>query len=156
MLFVKCQNLNFWQICNFDFVLFWHEIWYGSIVWVIIGRRGVFSECRHSSCSCFDLIFLLFFRMTHSHWEESQKKTEACTVALLITTSLQLGFTMSPSMYFSRLMLVLFRRVMVRHRIVSLTSHWSVVFQVNMCKKMQMLTVTGLQLGFSGITGLTH
>ena len=33
---VKCLNLNFWQIfgiCNFDFVLLWHGIWYKCIVW---------------------------------------------------------------------------------------------------------------------------
>ena len=51
---VKIKNLNFYQIfriCNFDFVLLWHGIWYGSIIWVIMGRRGVFSECRRSSCS---------------------------------------------------------------------------------------------------------
>ena len=38
-------------ICDFDFVLLWHGIWYESIVWVIMGQRGVLSECRHSSCS---------------------------------------------------------------------------------------------------------
>ena len=40
----KLQNLNFWQfsnICYFDFVLFWHGIWCESVVWVIMGRRGV-------------------------------------------------------------------------------------------------------------------
>ena len=45
---------NFWQIlqiCNFDFVFFWPPIWYDSIVWVIMRRRGVSSECRHSNCS---------------------------------------------------------------------------------------------------------
>ena len=39
----------FWQfflICNFDFVLLWHGIWYELIVWVIMGGRGVFSERR--------------------------------------------------------------------------------------------------------------
>ena len=50
---VKFNNLNFWQIfgiCNFDFVLLWHGIRYESIVWVIMGRWGVFSEHRRSSC----------------------------------------------------------------------------------------------------------
>ena len=28
------------QICNFDFALFWLGIWYESVVWVIMGRRG--------------------------------------------------------------------------------------------------------------------
>ena len=40
---VKIKNLNFYQIfqiCNFDFVLLWHGIWYGSIIWVIMGRAG--------------------------------------------------------------------------------------------------------------------
>ena len=40
----KCQNLKLWQfcrICNFDFVLFWLGIWCESLVWVIMGRRGV-------------------------------------------------------------------------------------------------------------------
>ena len=41
----KFQNLNVWQIfgiCNFEFVLLWHGIWYESIgiVWVIMGRLG--------------------------------------------------------------------------------------------------------------------
>ena len=39
---VKFQNLNFWhffQICNF--VLFWLGISCESLVWVIMGRRGV-------------------------------------------------------------------------------------------------------------------
>ena len=38
------KNLNFWQffkICNFDFVLFWFGIWCESLVWVIMGWRGV-------------------------------------------------------------------------------------------------------------------
>ena len=40
----ELQNYNFWQffkICNFDFVFFWLGIWCESLVWVIIGRRGV-------------------------------------------------------------------------------------------------------------------
>ena len=40
----KFQNLNFWQffkICNFDFVLFLLGIWCESLVWVIMGQRGV-------------------------------------------------------------------------------------------------------------------
>ena len=40
----KFKNLKFWQffkICNFDFVLFWLGIWCESLVWVIMGRRGV-------------------------------------------------------------------------------------------------------------------
>ena len=38
------KNLNFWQfskICYFDFVLFWHGIWYESVVWVIMEWWGV-------------------------------------------------------------------------------------------------------------------
>ena len=38
----KFLNLNFWQffkIC--DFVLFWLGIWCESLVWVIMGRRGL-------------------------------------------------------------------------------------------------------------------
>ena len=43
---VSCKflRLRFWQfckICNFDFVLLWLEIWCESLVWVIMGRRGV-------------------------------------------------------------------------------------------------------------------
>ena len=40
----KFKNLYFWQffkICNFDFVLFWLGIWCESLVWVIMGQRGV-------------------------------------------------------------------------------------------------------------------
>ena len=40
----KFQNWNFWHfflICSFDFVLFWLGIWCESLVWVIMGRRGV-------------------------------------------------------------------------------------------------------------------
>ena len=36
--------LNFWQIfgiCYFDFVFLWHGIWSESLVWVIMGQRGV-------------------------------------------------------------------------------------------------------------------
>ena len=50
--YANFTNLKFWQIfqiCNFVFVLFWLGIWCESIVWVIIGRRRVLSECRHSS-----------------------------------------------------------------------------------------------------------
>ena len=42
----KLQNLNFWQIFKI-----WLAIQYESIVWVIMGWQGVFSEWRHSSCS---------------------------------------------------------------------------------------------------------
>ena len=55
----------FARFSNFSaFILFWLGIWYElvnsmdlgfkmnwSIVWVIMGRRGVSSECRRSSCS---------------------------------------------------------------------------------------------------------
>ena len=40
----KFQNLNFFQIfgiCDFDFVFLWPGIWCESLVWVIMGRRGV-------------------------------------------------------------------------------------------------------------------
>ena len=41
----KFQNLNFWHffflICNFDFALFWLRIWCESLIWVIMGRRGL-------------------------------------------------------------------------------------------------------------------
>ena len=50
----KFKNLKFWGIiwiCNFDFVIFWLGIQYDSMVWVIMRRRGVSSERRHSSCS---------------------------------------------------------------------------------------------------------
>ena len=46
--FKFCQIL---KICNFDFVFFWLGIQYDSIVWIIMGRRVVSSERRHSSCS---------------------------------------------------------------------------------------------------------
>ena len=32
---------NFFSICSFDFVLFWLGVWCESLVWVIMGRRGV-------------------------------------------------------------------------------------------------------------------
>ena len=54
----KFKNLKFWRIfkiCNFDFVFFWLGIQYDSTVWVIIKRRGVSSERRHSSCSSLEL-----------------------------------------------------------------------------------------------------
>ena len=39
--FSKFEFLAFiFQICNFDFVLFWLGIWCESLVWVIMGRRG--------------------------------------------------------------------------------------------------------------------
>ena len=40
----NCKNVKFWQvfkICNLDFVSFWLGIWCESLVWVIMGRRGV-------------------------------------------------------------------------------------------------------------------
>ena len=48
------QNLNFRQffkICDFDFVLFWLEIWCESLVWVYHGAAEGISERRRSSCS---------------------------------------------------------------------------------------------------------
>ena len=53
-------NLKFWRIFlirDFDFVFFWLGIQYDSMVWVIMRRRGVYSEGRHSSCS--SLVFFL-------------------------------------------------------------------------------------------------
>ena len=41
----KFKNLKF------DFVFFWLGIQYDSMVWVIMRRLGVSSECRRSSCS---------------------------------------------------------------------------------------------------------
>ena len=38
---VYCKIFLFFLICNFDFVLFWLGIWCESLVWVIMGRRGV-------------------------------------------------------------------------------------------------------------------
>ena len=41
------QNFKIWNFgnlkknCNFDFMLFWLGIWCESLVWVIMGRRGV-------------------------------------------------------------------------------------------------------------------
>ena len=37
----KFGNLNFGNFCNFDFVLFRLGIWCESLVWEIIGQRGV-------------------------------------------------------------------------------------------------------------------
>ena len=68
---VYCQILkictfgSIFKICYFDFVLFW-LIWCESLVWVIMGRQGVISECRHSSCSSFSLschVFAQFHRL---------------------------------------------------------------------------------------------
>ena len=39
----KIPNVNFWkkcQICNFDLVFVWLDIWYESIIWTIMGRPG--------------------------------------------------------------------------------------------------------------------
>ena len=47
------------KIQKFDFVFFWLGIQYDSMVWVIMRRRGVSSECRRSSCSSFSLMALL-------------------------------------------------------------------------------------------------
>ena len=50
----KFINLKFWRIFKFryfDFVIFWLGIQYDLMVWVIMRRRGVSSECRRSSCS---------------------------------------------------------------------------------------------------------
>ena len=66
----KFWNFNFslifrlspWKkIYNSAYILsifFWLGIWYESIVWVIMGRWGVFSERRRSSCSSY--FYVLF------------------------------------------------------------------------------------------------
>ena len=38
---IHSRNRLFLLICNFDFVSFWLRIWCESLVWVIMGRRGV-------------------------------------------------------------------------------------------------------------------
>ena len=38
---VFCKIWQFFKTCNFDCVLFWLGIWCESLVWVIMGRRGV-------------------------------------------------------------------------------------------------------------------
>ena len=48
----------FGKFLKFHFVLFWLGIWYESIVWVIMGWRGVFPEGRHCNCSTSFLFFL--------------------------------------------------------------------------------------------------
>ena len=61
----KFQNLNFWQffkICNFDFVLFWLGIWCDSLVWVIMGRRGVYQNAGI-------LIVLVGLVITYPCWD---------------------------------------------------------------------------------------
>ena len=58
----KFKYLICWQILKihkFDFVLFWLEIQYESIVRVIMGQRGVSRERKRSSCSGF-INFLLY------------------------------------------------------------------------------------------------
>ena len=55
------KKMKFWRIlyiCNFDFVFFCLGIQHDSIVWVIMRRRWVSSECRRSSCSSFRQIVL--------------------------------------------------------------------------------------------------
>ena len=52
----KFQNSNFWQffkIWNFDFVLFLLGIWCESLVWVIMGRRGVSQNTGVLVYNCF-------------------------------------------------------------------------------------------------------
>ena len=56
----KLKDVKFWQIFknfNFDFVFFWLGIQYDSIVRVIMRRRRVSSERRHSSCSSYISVF---------------------------------------------------------------------------------------------------
>ena len=50
------KNWTFGKLSKFvtDFVLFWPEIQYKSIVWVIMERQRISSECRRSSCSICD------------------------------------------------------------------------------------------------------
>ena len=68
----KLKNLKFWrifEICNFDFVIFWLGIQYDSMVWVIMRRRGVSSERRRSSCSSFpSSIHKLYRACTNIGW----------------------------------------------------------------------------------------
>ena len=65
----KFKNLKFWQfykICNFDFVLFWLGIWCESLVWVIMGRRGV-------SQNAGVLVVLVSSTPTFSSWRNNGK-----------------------------------------------------------------------------------
>ena len=74
----SCPLCIFWQIlyiCNFYFVFFWLGIEYDSIVWVIMRRRRVSSERRHSSCSSCVLLWFSngwFYPyssgLLHWHW----------------------------------------------------------------------------------------
>ena len=66
-------TFTFWHflgICNFDFVFLCHGIWCESLVWVIMGRRGI-SKRRRYSCSsllqiCWYWYMLSFMR--HYCW----------------------------------------------------------------------------------------
>ena len=53
----KFQNVNFWQFCTFDFDFFWLGIGCESLVWVIMGRWGIW-EHRPSGCSSLNLHFV--------------------------------------------------------------------------------------------------
>ena len=89
--FSKSGNFNFWQIFEIFWpwpwkkilqfsmdsfhiyhnfldlylqghsTLFWLGIQHDSIVWVIMRRRGVSSECKRSSCSSFVWLWICFF-----------------------------------------------------------------------------------------------
>ena len=48
LLFIFNDFLQIFEICNFDFVLFWLGIHYELIVLVIMGQWEVSSECRDS------------------------------------------------------------------------------------------------------------
>ena len=72
---VKIWNLQFFKICNFDFVLFWLGIWCESLVWVIMGRRRVSQNAGVlvvlvSTC-CEILIWNLLYTSSRQHHRSS-------------------------------------------------------------------------------------
>ena len=66
--FTLKKNLQF---CLYSFHIFWLGIWYESIVWVIMGRRGVFSEHRRSSCSSLHLFEVIVKSVPVLLWGET-------------------------------------------------------------------------------------
>ena len=84
------------RVCR---VLFWLGIWYELLVWVIMGRRGVFSERKRSSCSSslwfnYSLLFndtrFILFPMNYPNYWITIKVMSINVPVCLYTTNIPL------------------------------------------------------------------
>ena len=90
--FAKLQNLNFQQIfeiCNFDFVLFWLGIQYESMVWVIMGQQGGILRMQVFSSSCSSFIKTAASQECHGVSNESNHWQTECLFSSLFRLTIK-------------------------------------------------------------------